>query len=83
MTLKECAIIQAYTGYVLLRGDNFAIFHKYIEKVIGRPVATHEIPGLFDIIHEKSRSDFIELCRKAEDRATKNKSQRKSKRGKK
>lgn len=63
MTDKEKAIVTAYTGVCMLAGNKFQIFHKYIEDLMERPVFTHEIGFLADTIKEKSKADFIALCR--------------------
>lgn len=65
MTKYECAIIMAYTEVCMLSGENFNIFHEYIEKLMERPVYTHELANknIFDQIKEKSKADFLELCR--------------------
>lgn len=65
MTDKEKAIIMAYTGVAMLTGEKFSIFHKYIEDLMGRPVFTHELADkeIWDELKEKSREDFINLCR--------------------
>lgn len=62
MTDKEKAVVMAYTGACMLTGDKFRIFHKYVEDIIGRPIMTHEIALLKDVIKEKAKDDFIELC---------------------
>lgn len=62
MTDKEKAIVMAYTGTCMLTGEKFQIFHKYVEYLMGRPVWTHEIGFLGDVIKEKSKDDFISLC---------------------
>ena len=62
MTDKEKAVVMAYTGVCMLTGDKFWIFHKYIEDVIGRPIMTHEIALLEDVIKERAKDDFIALC---------------------
>lgn len=68
MTKKECAIIMAHTGICMLTGEDFYIFHKYVEDIMGRPVYGHEMA--YDIIEkeikERSKKDFLELCRNAE-----------------
>ncbi len=67
MTKQECAIIMAHTGICMLTGDDFGIFHEYIEKIMGRPVYTHEL-GIEEIseqIKEKSLNDFLKLCEEA------------------
>ena len=66
MTKQECAIVMAHTGVCMLQGDDFNIFHKYIEDIMSRPVFTHEMAVLADEIKEKSREDFIMLCREAQ-----------------
>lgn len=63
MTNVEKAIIMAYTGTCMLTGDKFNIFLEYVEKLMGRPVYTHELGFLADEIKEKAKDDFIELCK--------------------
>lgn len=64
MTDKERAIIMAYTGYAMLTGEKFSIFHEYIEGLMGRPVYTHEMAykEISDEIREKAKPDFLKLC---------------------
>ena len=62
MTDRETAIVMAHTGICMLAGDKFSIFHKYVEDIMGRPIMTHEIGLLADVIKEKSKADFISLC---------------------
>ena len=66
MTDKEKAVVMAYTGVAMLCGEKFSIFHKYIEDIMGRPIFTHELASklLWEQIKEKSRDDFLELCKK-------------------
>lgn len=65
MTDREKAINMAYTGTAMLTGEKFSIFHKYIEDILGRPVWTHELAdrSVWEEIKEKSKSDFLELCK--------------------
>lgn len=67
MTKKECAIVMAYTGITMLSGEDFKIYHKYIEDIMGRPVWTHELASesVVEEIKEKSKFDFLKLCDKA------------------
>ena len=58
MTKTEAAIVTAYTGVVIGEFDDF---QKYAESLMGRPVFTHELPGLADVIKEKSRNDFMNI----------------------
>ena len=69
MTKHECAIVMAHTGICMLTGDDFGIYHVYIEKIMGRPVWTHElaVPEIAEEITEKSLNDFLELCKNATD----------------
>lgn len=64
MTKNEAAIIMAYTGQVMLTGEDFGIFHKYVEHILKRPVYTHEFgsENVMDEIKEKSKYDFIDIC---------------------
>lgn len=65
MTKQECAIVMAYTGVCMLEGEDFIIFHKYVEEKMGRLVYTHELPELEERIKEASREDFLNLCKNA------------------
>lgn len=40
MTHKEAVLISAYTGYLLT--NEFSEYHEYCEKLLGRPIYTHE-----------------------------------------
>lgn len=67
MTKQECAIIMAYTGTCMLTGDEFSIFHEYIDKLMNRPVWTHELASkeIWEEIKKKSENDFMNLCKEA------------------
>lgn len=65
MTKHELAIIMAYTGITTLAGEDFGIFHKYAESLMGRPVFTHEFPSLADELKHRSAADFIHICETA------------------
>ena len=67
MTKHELAIIMAFTGTVTLTGEDFNIFHKYVEGLMGRPVYTHEFasPAIEREIKQRARPDFIRLCQTA------------------
>ena len=69
MTKKEAAIIMAYTDTVLLTGDDFSIFHKYIEEKLQRPVWTHEFADkeVEEKIKEATKEDLINLCKNLKD----------------
>lgn len=67
MTKRECAIVMAHTGIVMLQGNDINIFYEYLEEIMGKPIYTHEILRLEEQIKEKSRIDFIKLCENAID----------------
>lgn len=60
MTRQEAAIVTAYTGICI--GD-FSDFHEYAEKILGRPIFTHEFANkeIKDQIKNASRDDFISI----------------------
>ena len=60
LTKEQAAIIGAYTG--ILAGD-FSDLHKYIERLLGRPVYTHEMVRevVMEEIKNKSREDFMSI----------------------
>lgn len=64
MTIRECAIVEAYTGYCMLTEDRKNDAYKYLGELLGRPVQTWELATekMQKIIHEKSKPDFINLC---------------------
>lgn len=62
MTKRECAIVMTYTGITMLAGEDFRIFHQYVEELMGRPVFTHEMPMLADEFKKRSEEDFLRLC---------------------
>ena len=62
MTDREKAIVMAYTGKCMLTKNKFQIFHKYVEDIIGRPIMTHEMAFLADVIKKNSKADFLALC---------------------
>ena len=62
MTDREKAIVMAYTGTTMLKGNKFHIFHDYVEHIMGRSIMTHEFVDKADEIKERARPDFIALC---------------------
>ena len=61
MTHKERVIVSAYTGYLMC---DFQSMQAYVEKILGRPVWTHEFADdeVRKEIREKSKPDFLSLC---------------------
>lgn len=60
LTREQAAIIGVYTGYL---AGPFSDLHEYIEKVMGRPVFTHEMASkdLAEQIREASKADFLSI----------------------
>ncbi len=60
MTKREAAIVMSYTGITL---GSFSDFHEYAEKVMGRPVWTHEFASreVCDQLKEAAKEDFINI----------------------
>ena len=58
LTKEQAAVITAYTG--IMTGD-FDTFHQYAEKIMGRPVFTHEFGNkkIAEEIKEASKEDFL------------------------
>ena len=70
MTKHECAVIMAYTGMTMLKGDSLSHFYDYLSGIVGRPVYTHEIPSVVDRYRNTViKDDFLALCRSAEEDA--------------
>lgn len=67
MTKREAAVIQAYTGYAMLTGDDICIFYEYCNKLLGFTFYTHEYIEYADKLRELSKPDFIEICKNLED----------------
>jgi hypothetical protein len=57
MTKEQAAIIGAFTG--ILAG-NFEDMHEYVERVMGRPVLTHEMASkaFNDELKQRAMEDF-------------------------
>ena len=66
MTHREKVIVSAYTGILMC---DFSDVHEYIEKILERPVWTHEMADkkIWDEIKAASQSDFIAICEAKED----------------
>ena len=60
LTVEQAVIISGYTGYMCCA---FSDLHKAIEKRLGRPVLTHEMPSIMESeIRPAFKNDFIALC---------------------
>lgn len=63
MTKEECAIVTLYTGVAMLEGDDLEYLYRYAEKLMERPVLTHELVMLEEELKKRAEPDFINLCR--------------------
>lgn len=59
MTVKECAVVMAYTGIAMLTGDNLKYFYQYVDDLLGERVFTHDLCTRMEEIRAKSKPDFI------------------------
>ena len=66
MTKQEKIIVSAYTGCLMC---DMSDVHKYIEKILGRPIWSHELANeaIQREIMDKSRADFLALCETSDD----------------
>ena len=64
LTSEQAAIIGAYTGVTC---GPFSDVHGYIERVMGRPVWTHEMgsKAFMEKVREAAKADFLALCAEA------------------
>ncbi len=62
LTKEQAVIISAYSG--ILCADSFGCVHEYIEKLLRRPVMTHELADkeLNDRIKKLAKEDFLKIC---------------------
>ena len=60
LTSEQAAVIGAFTG--MLAGP-FSDMHEYVEKIMGRPVFTHEMgnDAVAAEIKEKAKADFLAI----------------------
>ena len=61
MTKREACLVSGYTGVLIVKFDTF---HKFVEKLLGRPVWTHEFPNLAKEIKEKCKNELFKKCKK-------------------
>ena len=70
MTKREAVLISAYTGYLL--APDFSDVAEYCQKVLGRPIYTHEYadPDLHRELQDKLRPRIMDLIRSLSDGRT-------------
>lgn len=61
LTRDQAAVIGAYTGYA---AGLFEDIQAYAERVLGRPVWTHEFANrtMVDALKAAAKADFIAMC---------------------
>jgi len=66
LTPEQAAILGAYTGIAL---GPFADIHAYAERVLGRPILTHEFGGadVWAELRVATHPDLMALCGPIED----------------
>jgi hypothetical protein len=69
LTKRDCAVITAYTGVSMLKGNDLKYLSEYLSGFIGRPIFSHEIPAVCEAYKEQIKADFIRICQSAADSA--------------
>lgn len=59
LTREQAAVIGLYTG--ILCGP-FSDVHELAENVMGRPIWTHQFPGLEEELKQKCKDLFLSIC---------------------
>lgn len=67
MTKHEAAVVETYTGIVMLKGDDRKLIYEYANKLLGFPIFTHEFLAYANKLKELSKPDFIEICKNLEE----------------
>ena len=60
MSKTEALILTAYTGVLMTDWDSF---HGFAEKMLGRPIWTHQFPMIADELKEKVKPMFLDICK--------------------
>ena len=65
LTSEQGAVLSAFTGVLCC---DFATFHEYVERTLGRPVWTHEMAyeQVMEELKEAARPDFLALVKGGE-----------------
>lgn len=67
ITKQQLAVIEMYTGIVMLTGKDRVYFYRYAEKLLGHKLYTHEYPEYAEVLKELAYPDFCDICRGAVD----------------
>lgn len=62
MTLKERVIVSAYTGYLMVQGEELKYLYEYAEKVTGRKGWQTIDFAEAELLQNRAKDDFIKLC---------------------
>lgn len=62
MTLKERVIVSAYTGYLMVQGEELKYLYEYAEKVTGRKGWQTIDFAEAELLQNRAKYDFIKLC---------------------
>lgn len=62
MTDREKAIVMAYTGVCMLKGDKLSVFYDYVEEIMGSRLDAIQIAMLENNIKYRSKHHFLKLC---------------------
>lgn len=58
LSKDQAVVISAYTGIACCK---FSDIREYVERIMGRPVFTHEFAFMAEKIKEAARDDFMDL----------------------
>lgn len=61
MTRNEALLLSAYTGYLLV--PDFSDVHEFCERILGRPIYTHEFVDekILEEIKEKLKPEIMSM----------------------
>lgn len=65
MNRREAVVIMAVTGTTTV---TFDLFHKYTERLLGRPIWTHEFASesLWEQIKDAAMPEFLDICKRVD-----------------
>lgn len=59
LTTEQAIVLSGFTGVLCV--NDFSLLHIDINKRLGRPVYTHEMPDIINEIKEAYRADFMAM----------------------
>lgn len=63
MTVQEAAVISVYTGVSMFEGEDLKYLYRYASDLLERPAQTLDFLVNRETLKEKSRPDFLEICK--------------------